>query len=124
MQDDAGTALFLLFKAIKHQVEKGPVDAVTHDARYSLSEERLLREQVEFSPVVSVAPAAPPRPATPPHHIPGAEAGLGCFFCTLISAVFYFFIFFLQLKRVSLLTIFVSLVATNLEKNNSRSVVT
>ncbi|XP_063883556.1 LOW QUALITY PROTEIN: plexin-B-like [Scylla paramamosain] len=51
LKEDAGTALFLLFKAIKHQVEKGPVDAVTHDARYSLSEERLLREQVEFSPV-------------------------------------------------------------------------
>ncbi|XP_053632956.2 plexin-B isoform X3 [Cherax quadricarinatus] len=51
LKGDAGTALFLLYKAIKHQVEKGPVDALTHDARYSLSEERLLREQVEFSPV-------------------------------------------------------------------------
>lgn len=45
--------MFLLFSAIKHQVEKGPVDAVTHDARYSLSEERLLREQIEYSTVVS-----------------------------------------------------------------------
>ncbi|XP_042222499.1 plexin-B-like isoform X6 [Homarus americanus] len=51
LRGDAGTALFLLYKAIKHQVEKGPVDALTHDARYSLSEERLLREQVDFSPV-------------------------------------------------------------------------
>ncbi|XP_063589577.1 plexin-B-like isoform X3 [Penaeus indicus] len=51
LKDDAGTALFLLYKAIKHQVEKGPVDALTHDARYSLSEERLLREQVDFNPV-------------------------------------------------------------------------
>ncbi|XP_068214934.1 plexin-B isoform X1 [Palaemon carinicauda] len=51
LKGDAGTALFLLYKAIKHQVEKGPVDAVTHDARYSLSEERLLREQVDFNPV-------------------------------------------------------------------------
>lgn len=42
----------MLFSAIKHQVEKGPVDAITHDARYSLSEERLLREQIEYSPVV------------------------------------------------------------------------
>lgn len=28
------------------QVEKGPVDQCTHDARYSLSEDRLLREAV------------------------------------------------------------------------------
>ncbi|KAK6619958.1 hypothetical protein RUM44_006358 [Polyplax serrata] len=47
LKDYAGSSLFLLFKAIKHQVEKGPVDAITHDARYSLSEERLLREQIE-----------------------------------------------------------------------------
>ncbi|XP_075553177.1 plexin-B-like [Dermacentor variabilis] len=52
IKEHAGRSLFLLFSAIKHQVEKGPVDAVTHDARYSLSEERLLREQIEYSTVV------------------------------------------------------------------------
>ncbi|CAG0883074.1 unnamed protein product [Cyprideis torosa] len=52
MKDHAGGSLFLLFKAIKYQVEKGPVDAVTHDARYSLSEERLLREQTDFHSVI------------------------------------------------------------------------
>lgn len=51
-QNEAGSSLFLLFSAIKHQVEKGPVDAITHDARYSLSEERLLREQIDYSIVV------------------------------------------------------------------------
>ncbi|XP_066586668.1 plexin-B [Prorops nasuta] len=51
LKDYAGSSLFLLFKAIKHQIEKGPVDVVTHDARYSLSEERLLREQIEHSVV-------------------------------------------------------------------------
>ncbi|ROT66373.1 hypothetical protein C7M84_015602 [Penaeus vannamei] len=51
--EQAGPSLFLLYKAIKHQVEKGPVDALTHDARYSLSEERLLREQITHSYVVS-----------------------------------------------------------------------
>lgn len=35
-------------------MEKGPVDTITHDARYSLSEERLLREQIEYSPVVRI----------------------------------------------------------------------
>ncbi|KAG0431453.1 hypothetical protein HPB47_021772, partial [Ixodes persulcatus] len=52
IKEHAGRSLFLLFSAIKHQVEKGPVDAVTHDARYSLSEERLLREQIEYSTIV------------------------------------------------------------------------
>ncbi|KAG7207100.1 hypothetical protein KM043_000977 [Ampulex compressa] len=51
LKDYAGSSLFLLFKAIKHQIEKGPVDVITHDARYSLSEERLLREQIEHSVV-------------------------------------------------------------------------
>lgn len=49
LKDYAGSALFLLFKAIKHQIEKGPVDVCTNDARYSLSEERLLREQIDHS---------------------------------------------------------------------------
>ena len=48
----AGRSLFVLFSAIKHQIEKGPIDSVTHDSRYSLSEERLLREQVDFSIVI------------------------------------------------------------------------
>lgn len=51
LKEYAGSSLFLLFKAIKHQIEKGLVDAITHDARYSLSEERLLREQIEHGGV-------------------------------------------------------------------------
>ncbi|XP_058463896.1 plexin-B [Malaya genurostris] len=46
-----GSSLFLLYKAVKHQIEKGLVDAVTYDARYSLSEEHLLREQIIHSVV-------------------------------------------------------------------------
>lgn len=37
----------MLYKAIKLQVEKGPIDYMTGDARYSLSEDRLLREKIE-----------------------------------------------------------------------------
>lgn len=51
LKEYAGSSLFLLFKAIKHQIEKGLVDAITHDARYSLSEEKLLREQIDHAPV-------------------------------------------------------------------------
>ncbi|XP_029646553.2 plexin-A2 isoform X1 [Octopus sinensis] len=47
LKEHAGPALFKLYKAIKLQVEKGPVDFVTGDARYSLSEDRLLREKIE-----------------------------------------------------------------------------
>jgi plexin A len=56
LKDRAGQSIFVLFKAIKYQVEKGPVDSLTHDARYSLSEERLLREQIDHSFVVSSIP--------------------------------------------------------------------
>ena len=52
-QDHAGASLFMLYKAIKLQVEKGPVDVVTGDARYSLSEDRLLREKIEPKILVS-----------------------------------------------------------------------
>jgi len=38
----------MLYQAIKHQVNKGPVDYVTHEARYSLSEEKLIRQQTEY----------------------------------------------------------------------------
>ncbi|XP_059620883.1 plexin-B [Phlebotomus argentipes] len=51
LKEYAGSSLFLLYKAIKHQIEKGLVDAITHDARYSLSEEKLLREQIEHHAV-------------------------------------------------------------------------
>lgn len=51
LKEYAGSSLFLLFKAIKHQIEKGLVDAITHDARYSLSEDKLLREQIEHTQV-------------------------------------------------------------------------
>jgi plexin A len=47
LKKQAGKPLYLLYKAIKHQTTKGPVDAITAEARYSLSEDRLLREKVE-----------------------------------------------------------------------------
>ncbi|XP_041460689.1 plexin-A2-like [Lytechinus variegatus] len=47
LQDHAGEPLFKLFYAIKQQVEKGPVDSVTGEARYSLTEGKLIRQQVE-----------------------------------------------------------------------------
>ena len=42
----------MLFRAIKQQVDKGPVDAVTSEAKYSLSEDKLLRQMVDYKPLV------------------------------------------------------------------------
>ncbi|KAK3512201.1 hypothetical protein QTP70_000471 [Hemibagrus guttatus] len=40
--------LFMLYCAIKQQMEKGPIDAVTGEARYSLSEDKLIRQQIDY----------------------------------------------------------------------------
>ncbi|KAL3122063.1 hypothetical protein niasHT_009356 [Heterodera trifolii] len=53
LRDSEGPArsLFLLYRALKSLTEKGPVDEVTGQARYSLSEQSLLRESVEAHPL-------------------------------------------------------------------------
>lgn len=43
----------MLFCAIKQQMEKGPIDAITGEARYSLSEDKLIRQQIEYKMLVS-----------------------------------------------------------------------
>ncbi|XP_065576884.1 plexin-A4-like isoform X2 [Artemia franciscana] len=48
LRECAGEPLYFLFRAIKHQVEKGPVDHVTSEARYSLSEEKLIRQSIDY----------------------------------------------------------------------------
>ena len=57
-QKHAGKMLFVLYKSIKHQTEKGPVDAITSEAKYSLSEDRLLREKIDFHTLVRSTPLA------------------------------------------------------------------
>lgn len=52
-QECAGEPLFMLYQAIKQQMAKGPVDSITSEARYSLSEDKLIRQQVEYQPMVS-----------------------------------------------------------------------
>jgi len=51
IESRAGSSLFLLHKAIKCQVEKGPVDQYTQESKYALSEEGLLREACDYSVV-------------------------------------------------------------------------
>ncbi|XP_074871427.1 plexin-B2 isoform X2 [Carettochelys insculpta] len=49
LKDTAGEPLYKLFKAIKHQVEKGPVDAVLMKAKYTLNDTGLLGDDVEYT---------------------------------------------------------------------------
>ena len=47
-QDHVGGPLFNLFTAINILLEKEPVDAITSDAKNSLSEDKLLRQKIDF----------------------------------------------------------------------------
>ncbi|XP_054746803.1 plexin-A2 isoform X1 [Anastrepha obliqua] len=55
LKECAGEPLYMLFRAVKGQVDKGPVDACTHEARYSLSEEKLIRQLIDFRPMTVYA---------------------------------------------------------------------
>lgn len=52
VQETVGEPFFLLLCAIKQQINKGSIDAITGKARYTLNEEWLLRENVEAKPQV------------------------------------------------------------------------
>ena len=54
MQEHVGQPLFTLYRAIKSQLEKGPVDIITGEARHSLSEEKLLRQHIEVKVRISM----------------------------------------------------------------------
>ena len=47
LQDYCGESLYVLVKAIKARLEKGPIDVITGEAKYSLSDERLLRHAID-----------------------------------------------------------------------------
>uniref|UniRef100_A0A672I5P3 Plexin b2a n=1 Tax=Salarias fasciatus TaxID=181472 RepID=A0A672I5P3_SALFA len=48
LRDTAGEPLYKLFKALKHQVEKGPVDARLRRAKYTLTDTGLLGGDVDY----------------------------------------------------------------------------
>ncbi|XP_007517198.2 plexin-D1 [Erinaceus europaeus] len=50
LRETVGEPFFLLLCAIKQQINKGSIDAITGKARYTLNEEWLLRENVEAKP--------------------------------------------------------------------------
>uniref|UniRef100_A0A3Q3RV40 Plexin-B1 n=1 Tax=Mastacembelus armatus TaxID=205130 RepID=A0A3Q3RV40_9TELE len=63
LRESAGESFYMLFRAIKHQVDKGPVDAVTGKAKYTLNDNRLLREDVEYPTAASGGTTAQTVPA-------------------------------------------------------------
>ncbi|XP_058873186.1 LOW QUALITY PROTEIN: plexin-B1 [Acipenser ruthenus] len=48
LRDTAGEPLYMLYRAIKYQVDKGPVDAVSGKAKRTLNDSHLLREALEY----------------------------------------------------------------------------
>uniref|UniRef100_A0A8D8QE28 Plexin-A4 n=1 Tax=Cacopsylla melanoneura TaxID=428564 RepID=A0A8D8QE28_9HEMI len=51
IREHAGKPLYLLFRAMKQHLDKGPVDAITGEARYSLSESKVICNAIEFKPM-------------------------------------------------------------------------
>ncbi|XP_065214453.1 plexin-A4-like isoform X1 [Planococcus citri] len=49
LRETAANPLINLFSAIKQQVSKGPVDMITSDARYCLSENKMIRQKIDYT---------------------------------------------------------------------------
>jgi len=47
-----GSPLYILFQSIKQQIQKGPIDCFTNESRYSLSEDKLLRQHIDYLSMV------------------------------------------------------------------------
>uniref|UniRef100_H3A8K8 Sema domain-containing protein n=1 Tax=Latimeria chalumnae TaxID=7897 RepID=H3A8K8_LATCH len=48
LREEAGEPLYMLYRAIKYQVDKAPVDAVTGKAKRTINDSRLLRENIDY----------------------------------------------------------------------------
>ncbi|GAA6088899.1 plexin-B3 [Tachysurus ichikawai] len=52
LKEVAGEPLYMLYRAIKYQVDKGPVDTVTGKAKRTLNDSHLLREDIDYCSMV------------------------------------------------------------------------
>ena len=52
LTESAGEPLFTLYYGIKQQVEMGPIDAITGEARYGLSEVKIIRQTIDNKTLV------------------------------------------------------------------------
>uniref|UniRef100_A0AAY4DK46 Sema domain-containing protein n=1 Tax=Denticeps clupeoides TaxID=299321 RepID=A0AAY4DK46_9TELE len=78
-QECAGEPLFMLYCAIKQQMEKGPIDAITGEARYSLSEDKLIRQQIDYKQLTLMC--------IPPEGEAGTEIPVKVINCDTITQV-------------------------------------
>ncbi len=53
IKDCVGTPLYILFLSLKQQIYKGPVDAITVEARFSLNQQNLIHENITYETIVS-----------------------------------------------------------------------
>ncbi|XP_078144168.1 plexin-B3 [Centroberyx gerrardi] len=51
LKEVAGEPLYMLYRAIKYQVDKGPVDSVTGKAKRTLNDSHLLRDDIDYCAV-------------------------------------------------------------------------
>ncbi|KAI2649564.1 Plexin-A1 [Labeo rohita] len=79
LQECAGEPLFMLYCAIKQQMEKGPIDAITGEARYSLSEDKLIRQQIDYKTLTLHC--------VNPENENGPEVTVKCLNCDTITQV-------------------------------------
>ncbi|KAG7280865.1 hypothetical protein CRUP_010847, partial [Coryphaenoides rupestris] len=79
LQECAGEPLFMLYCAIKQQMEKGPIDAITGEARYSLSEDKLIRQQIDYKTLTLMC--------IPPEGEAGTEVPVKLLNCDTVTQV-------------------------------------
>ncbi|XP_051962404.1 plexin-A1-like [Xyrauchen texanus] len=79
LKECAGEPLFMLYCAIKQQMEKGPIDAITGEARYSLSEDKLIRQQIDYKTLTLHC--------VNPENENGLEVTVKCLNCDTITQV-------------------------------------
>ncbi|KAM7411082.1 hypothetical protein PAMA_021184 [Pampus argenteus] len=79
LDECAGEPLFMLYCAIKQQMEKGPIDAITGEARYSLSEDKLIRQQIDYKQLTLMC--------IPPEGEAGTEVPVKVLNCDTVTQV-------------------------------------
>ncbi|KAM4610656.1 plexin-A1-like [Polymixia lowei] len=79
LKECAGEPLFMLYCAMKQQMEKGPIDAITGEARYSLSEDKLIRQQIDYKTLTLHC--------VNPENENGPEVTVKCLNCDTITQV-------------------------------------
>ncbi|XP_046895788.1 plexin A3 [Hypomesus transpacificus] len=79
LKECAGEPLFMLYCAIKQQMEKGPIDAITGEARYSLSEDKLIRQQIDYKTLTLMC--------IPPEGEAGTEVPVKVLNCDTVTQV-------------------------------------